>query len=502
MDLLLVLLLFLLLAYSSYKFIAAWTTPNLASSNLPPGPKPLPLIGNILVLGELPHKSLHRLSQTYGPIIKLSLGHLTTVVISSSTLAKEALQTYDTSFPQRFIPDAVTVEGHDRLGLPWVPLSPLFRTLRRIYSMHLFSAKKLEATQDIRRESVRQLLSHVKECAREGKPVDVGEIAFTTTLNLLSNTVFSVDLVNGHSDSASGELKELVWNIMAVLGKPNMADYFPLLKRFDPHGSRRLMGLYCRKLTDLFERMIGERQKMRAENGRPRKNDVLDVLLDLCENQGEDGIDILLVKHIFLDVFTAGTDTTSSTLEWAMAELHRNPEKLQRAREELHQVIGKGQCVEESRIQSLPYLHAIVKETLRLHPPTPLLLPRKAVKDVRVGGNTIPGGAQVLVNAWAIGRDPKVWGEDTESFMPERFMGTEMDVKGHDDFGLIPFGGGRRICPGVSVSMRMLHAMLGTLLNNFDWEVVGEGGECLEEKFGITLHKAQPLKALPIPIPL
>lgn len=194
----------------------------------------------------------------------------------------------------------------------------------------------------------------------------------------------------------------------------------------------------------------------------------------------------------------AGTDTTSSTTEWAMAELLHNPEILKKAKAELEQIIGKGQLIQESDISRLPYLRATVKETMRIHPSVPFLIPRKVETDVEVYGYTVPMGAQVLVNAWAIGRDPSIWKNPT-TFMPERFLESEVDVRGQD-FELIPFGAGRRICLGLPLAMRMIPVVLGSLINSFDWKLEGgiaPGELDMEEKFGITLQKAQPLRAIP-----
>ncbi|BBG93900.1 cytochrome P450, family 71, subfamily A, polypeptide 20 [Prunus dulcis] len=183
-----------------------------------------------------------------------------------------------------------------------------------------------------------------------------------------------------------------------------------------------------------------------------------------------------------------------------MAELLRNPEKLSKAQEELKHIIGQGKPVEESDITRLPYLQAIIKETFKLHPAAPLLIPRKAGADVEICGYIVPKGAQVLVNAWAIGRDPSIW-ENPNSFMPERFLGLDIDVTGRN-FELIPFGGGRRICPGLPLAMRMLNLMLGSLLNCFDnWKLedgVAPETMNMEDKFGLTLEKAQPLIAVPM----
>lgn len=184
-----------------------------------------------------------------------------------------------------------------------------------------------------------------------------------------------------------------------------------------------------------------------------------------------------------------------------MTELVINPEIMSKAKKELEEVIGKGKPIEESDIARLPYLQAIIKETFRLHPPVPLLLPRKAAKDVEICGLTIPKDAQVMVNVWTIGRDPTLW-ENPTLFSPERFLESEIDVKGRN-FELAPFGAGRRICPGMVLALRMLLLMLGSLVNSFDWRL--EDGMKLEdldmeEKFGITLQKAQPLRVVPVQI--
>ncbi|KAF8030026.1 hypothetical protein BT93_E2446 [Corymbia citriodora subsp. variegata] len=467
-------------------------------SNLPPGPWPLPIIGNLLELGDLPHKSLARLAGTYGPIIKLELGYMTTVVVSSSTFAKEILQTHDAVLSNRMIPESITAHDHDKLGLPWVPVSPLFRNLRKVYNSHIFSSKKLDLNQHLRGEKVEELVAFVRKHADASEAVNIGEAAFRTSLNAISNMVFSFDMTDPLNPA--GELKELVWQIMFEIGKPNLADYFPVLKKIDPHGSKRRLEALFQKMFDFFDDAIQRRLQLRKEKGSARCNDVLDNLLDVVEDENET-LDISLVKHLFLDTFVAGGETTSSTLEWAMSELLRDPEKLSRTQAELHQVIGKGKKVEEADVSRLPYLQAVLKETFRLHPTVPLLLPRKSGEDLVVGGFTIPEGAQVLVNVFAIGRDPSVW-DDPDKFVPERFLGSDMDVRGQN-FELVPFGGGRRICPGLPLAMRMLPLMLGSLVNIFDWKledgVIPENIN-MEDKFGLTVQKAQSLKAVPIPL--
>lgn len=201
------------------------------------------------------------------------------------------------------------------------------------------------------------------------------------------------------------------------------------------------------------------------------------------------------------DLFVAGTDTTSSTLEWAMAELIKNPEKMRKARTELHQFVGKNGELEESQVSKVPFLQAVIKETLRLHPPAPFLVPHKANCAVELCGFLVPQNAEILVNVWAMGRDPSIW-DNPNLFGPERFMESEIDFRGRD-FELIPFGAGRRICPGLPLASRALGFMLASLLYHFDWKLPdGLKPEDMDmsQNYGFTLHKVQPLRAIPIQV--
>ncbi|XAR70380.1 Geraniol 8-hydroxylase [Bertholletia excelsa] len=466
------------------------------SRKLPPGPAPFPVIGNLHQLGDKPHQSLAELAKTYGPILSLKQGQLTTVVISSPTLAKEILQKQDLAFSNRSVRDALRACDHHKNAIPWLPVSAQWRTLRKICNSHVFSAQKLDGNRHLRRHKVDELLSEVRRSCDAGVPVEIFHVTFKTSLNLLSSTFFSMDWASTESD-ITGELKETVTQIFEDIGKFNLVDYFPVLAGFDPQGIRRRMAVNFRKMYEMFEVTINQRLEAKRLNRYIPSNDVLDTLLSISED--DEGFDRAHVKILLLDLFTAGTDTTSSTLEWTMTELFRNPKILLKAQEELQQVIGRGNPIEESDIIRLPYLNAIIKENFRLHPPAPLLLPRRVEADAEVSGFTVPRGAQVLVNVWAIGRDPCTW-ERPNEFMPERFLGSEVDVRGRD-FELLPFGGGRRICPGLPLAQRMVHLMLASLLNSFDWRL--ENGVLpenlgVEEVFGLTLRKANPLKLIPI----
>ena len=180
------------------------------TASLPPGPRPYPIIGNILHLGDKPHQSLANLSKTYGPVMSIKVGSVSTIVISSPETAKEVLNRYDPSFSGRTIPDAVRAHNHHESSVVWLPASSQWRKIRKIISTQLFSVQQLDASQNLRRKIVQELLDHVGECCSRGCAVDIGGAVFTASLNFLANTIFSVNLAHGHDSDFSQEFKNVV----------------------------------------------------------------------------------------------------------------------------------------------------------------------------------------------------------------------------------------------------------------------------------------------------
>ncbi|XP_052210605.1 geraniol 8-hydroxylase-like [Diospyros lotus] len=469
-----------------------------SAKKLPPGPAGLPLIGSLYRLGPRPNQTLAELSKIYGPIMTLKLGTVTTIVASSADAAKAILQTHDHSFSGRPVPVSVATQPNPDATIAWVPSDNSWRSRRRICATQMFNAQKLDQLQHLRQRKVQELVSHIKCHAVSEAPVDIGRAAFATTLNLMSNTIFSIDMVGPDFNSAQ-EFKDLVWAIMENAGKPNLSDYFPVLRRLDLQGLKQRIRPAYKRLHEIFDEVIEKRLRDRSfdpVNGK--KGDFLDSLLDQCEEDGSN-FNSTTIKPVILDLFIAGSDTSAITTEWAMAELLRNPNILERARNEIITNIGTDRQMQESDIDNLPYLRAVVKETMRLHPAAPLLLPHKARNDVELLGFVVSKNTQVLVNAWAIGRDAKHW-EDPSSFSPQRFLNSGLDYKGRD-FEYIPFGAGRRICPGIPLAIRMVHLMLASILQSFNWKLPpGTMPEKMdmEQQFGVTLKKAVPLLAIPV----
>uniref|UniRef100_J3N174 Cytochrome P450 n=1 Tax=Oryza brachyantha TaxID=4533 RepID=J3N174_ORYBR len=469
---------------------------------LPPGPRPLPLIGSLHLLGDQPHRALAGLAKTYGPLMSLRLGAVTTVVVSSPEAAREFMQRHDAVFATRSVPDATG--DHARNSVPWLAPGRRWRELRKIMATELFATHRLDALRRLRQEKVAELIDHVSRLAHEGTPVDIGRVAFTTILNLLSRTIFSRDLTSLDDHGASKEFQQVITDMMQAAGSPNLSDFFPALAPVDLQGwRRRLAGLFVR-LHRLFDAEIdhrGVRGGGAARHGQKEEEDFLEVLLRLAARDDDTaGLDGDTLRSLFTDLFAAGSDTSSSTVEWAMAELLQNPLSMAKACDEIGRVLGSRRKIEESDVLQLTYLQAVIKETLRLHPPAPFLLPRQATKTIQILGYTIPKDTKVLVNVWAMGRDRDVWRKPL-TFMPERFIERSVDFKG-GDFELIPFGAGRRICPGLPLAVRMVHVVLASLLLHFNWRLPDEtqrNGIDTTEKFGVTLAKATPLCAIATP---
>ncbi|KAI4974311.1 hypothetical protein ZWY2020_047591 [Hordeum vulgare] len=298
--------------------------------NLPPGPRPLPLVGNLLSLGALPHRSLARLAERHGPIMALRLGTVTTVVASSADAARDILQRHDAAFSGRFVLDGTHVSAHYTHSMVWLPASsPRWRALRKVCAGELFAPHRLDMHQSLRREKVQQLVSHVTELAREGTPVAVGGLAFTTALNLLSSTIFSTDLADLDDRHVKpGEFKAILAELNVTVGLPNLSDFIPEVAWLDLQGlRRRIEGLFHR-LHAIMDEQIERHMLDRAATGDPTKKNFLDVLLDYRNTDDDKGFERQTLLSLLSDLFSAGTDTSSATVEWAMAELLLNPSSI------------------------------------------------------------------------------------------------------------------------------------------------------------------------------
>ncbi|KAK7388881.1 hypothetical protein VNO78_23708 [Psophocarpus tetragonolobus] len=482
-----------------YRVLKLVTGPSLP---LPPGPRPWPIVGNLPHMGPAPHQSLAALAQRYGPLMHLRLGFVDVVVVASAAVAEQFLKVHDANFSSRPYNSRTTYLTYNKQDLVYAPYGPRWRFLRKLSTVHMFSAKAMNDFSQLRQEEVERLTRNLARPSSEA--VNLRQLLNICTTNILSRIMIGRRIFYDNSsncDPRANEFKSMVVELMVLVGIFNIGDFIPFLDWLDLQGVKSKMKKLHKKF-DAFLTSILEEHKI-SKNEKHR--DLLSVLLSLKETPQE-GYKLVEpeIKAILEDMFIAGTDTTSSTVEWAIAELIKNPRIMVQVQQELNTVVGQDKLVTELDLPNLPYLNAVVKETLRLHPPTPLSLPRVAEESCEIFGYHIPKGATLLVNVWAIGRDPKEWLDPLE-FKPERFLPNgekiDVDIRGNN-FEVIPFGAGRRICVGMSLGLKVVQLLIATLAHAFDWGL--ENGSDpkklnMDEAYGLTLQRAVPLFVHPRP---
>ncbi|XVE50825.1 hypothetical protein DITRI_Ditri01bG0194700 [Diplodiscus trichospermus] len=461
-----------------------------------PGPWKLPLIGNLhQIASSLPHKILRDLARKHGPLMHLQLGEISTVVVSSPEIAKEIMKTHDTIFayrPALVVPKITTYNYKD---IAFAPYGNYWRLLRKICNKELLSATRVQSFRSIREEEVLNLSKMIHES--DGKPINLSEKIFAMTHGITARAAFGKKCKEDELFiSNNRELLELSSGFC-------VDDFYPSVKLLQNFSGLRLKVKKFHQDNDrIFENIINEHKERRAkERGRDEEaqEDIVEVLLRL-QQQAEFPLSDDEIKSVILDIFSAGSDTSSTTVDWAMSYMLRNPRVMKEAQTEVRQIFeGKGN-VDETGLNDLKYLKAVVKETLRLNPPVPFLLPRECNQTCQINGYEIVAKTRVLINAWAMGRDPSYWPE-AERFYPERFLNSSVDFIG-TNFEFIPFGAGRRICPGILFALPNVLLPLAQLLFHFDWKLPnGMKQENLDmtEVFGLSLKRKHDLILVPTP---
>ncbi|XP_034688186.1 flavonoid 3',5'-hydroxylase 2-like [Vitis riparia] len=419
------------------------------------------------------------------------------VVASTPGAARAFLKTLDINFSNRLPNAGATLLAYHAQVMVFADYGARWKLLRKLSNLHMLGGKALEDWSQVRAVELGHMLRAMLELSQRAEPVVVPEMLTFSMANMIGQVILSRRVFETKG-SESNEFKDMVVELMTSAGYFNIGDFIPSIAWLDIQGIQRGMKHLHRKFDRLLTKMMEEHTASAHERkGNP---DFLDVIMANQENSTGEKLTITNIKALLLNLFTAGTDTSSSVIEWSLAEMLKNPSILKRAHEEMDQVIGRSRRLVESDLPKLPYLQAICKESFRKHPSTPLNLPRVSTQACEVNGYYIPENTRLSVNIWAIGRDPDVW-ESPEEFRPERFLSgrnEKIDPRGND-FELIPFGAGRRICAGTRMGIVLVEYILGTLVHSFDWKMPDGVEINMDEAFGLALQKAVSLSAMVTP---
>ncbi|XP_078158785.1 (+)-piperitol/(+)-sesamin synthase CYP81Q2-like [Carex rostrata] len=476
------------------KFVLSYTHKRI----LPPSPPALPFIGHLYLFKKPLHHTLVRISQRYGPITFLRFSSRPVLVISSQLLAEECFTTHDLCFANR--PQLLSVKRSDGniVGMGNANYGPYWRSLRKIAAVELLSPQQIDASSDVRAREVEDMARLIFKswnktcCIRSNRSDGMNKLELKTrifeqSLNVLMTMIagkrFYGDKIDDMEETK--QFREAVGEHMASSGASNIEDFVPVLGLLDLNGVIKKRVHLVKQMLEMIQKLIDEHRTNRAEI----KKTMISHLLELQRKDPEAYSD-QIIRRISLNIFLAGTDTTANTIEWAMAHLLNNPQVLKKAAAEIDKSVGNERLINESDMDQVPYLGCIIREVLRLYPGAPLLLPHESREDVTIGGYKIPHGTMLLVNVYHIHRDPDIW-EEPEKFMPERFDNGKAEGK-----FMIPFGMGRRRCPGEGLAMREVGLILGTLIQCFDWERTTNDLVDLTEGSSLALPKVVPLEAM------
>ncbi|KAL5759993.1 hypothetical protein ACOSP7_018497 [Xanthoceras sorbifolium] len=434
----------------------------------------------------------------------LKFGRLPIIVISSAEAAREVLKIHDLDSCSRPHLTGCGKLTYNNIDITFAPYGDYWREIRKICVLELFSLKRVQSFRFIREEEIGLLMNSLSQSSSSATSVDLSEKMLSLTGSIVLRIAFGQRFQGSNLDNRH-KFAELIHAAIALLGTLSVDECLPYNIGWIVD---KLSGFHTRldnvfhELDIFFQQIISDHLK--PERTTQEQEDIIDVMLKIERKQRESGEAWLTkdhIKAIILDIFLAGVDTSSVTVIWAMAELVRNPRVVSKAQDEIRNYIGKKGRVTEDDIDKFPYLKMIIKETLRLHPPLPLLVPRETISHFKVSGYDIHPKTLIQINVWAIGRDPKYW-KKPEEFYPERFRDNSVDYNGHN-FEFLPFGSGRRICPGIHMGLTNSELALANLLYSFNWKLpngMEEEDINMEETVGqsIVVRKKTPLILVPV----
>uniref|UniRef100_A0A2P2JNX3 Cytochrome P450 n=1 Tax=Rhizophora mucronata TaxID=61149 RepID=A0A2P2JNX3_RHIMU len=472
----------------------------------------LPIIGHLHLLGaqKTLARTLAAMADKYGPIFTIWLGKHRAVVVSGSEAIKECFTTNDRILASRPKSSHGEYLSYNYASFGFASYGTYWRNIRKIATIQLLSSQRLKLLRHVQVSEVNMLIKDLyffyKTNNRDSSKIVISEHLEQLTLNMITRMIAGKRYFNSCNSENEGEGKrigELMKEFMYISGALVPSDLIPFLRWMNYFlGPIKTMKRLSREFDLVLESWIEEHKTKRLKISEPKnmQEDFIDVLLSVLEDDLIFGhTRNTIIKATAMTLLIAGADTTSIALTWILANLLSNRHALERAQEELDLKVGRERWVEDSDVGNLVYLQAIVKETLRLYPPGPLSVPHEAAEDFCISGYHVPKGTRLLVNLWKLHRDPNVW-SSPEEFMPERFltMQANMGVSGQD-FVLIPFGSGRRSCPGMTFALQAIHMTLAKLLQGFNLTTPMNVPVDMTEGLGITLPKATPLEVQIVP---
>ncbi|CAL1400003.1 unnamed protein product [Linum trigynum] len=469
-----------------------------AQKNPPEPSNAWPIIGHLRVLAgpQPPHRALGALADKLGPVFSLRIGSHRVVVVSSPEIAKDLFTVNDAAVLSRPALTTAKYMSYNFALSAAGPYGAYWRQMRKIQMVELLSNSRLELHRHLREsvveESVKGLHRKVVAAGGQGLEVElkswVGDLSLGLMLRMIVGKQSSSAAARGEYSRFMGAVEEF----FRYLGMFVVRDAIPCLGWMDVGGHEKEMKSVAKELDDHLQVWLVQHKRNRVDPGlinstETREQDFMDVLLSVLDEDSHHGYDRdTVIKATSLSMIVGGIDTTTATVTWAIALLLNHRHVLLKAQEELDRYVSRERAVTEEDIGKLVYLQAIVKESMRLCPVGPLLMPREFTTDCDVGGYRVRKGTWLMVNAWRINTDADVWADPTE-FRPERFLTTHkhIDVKGQN-FELFPFGSGRRSCPGMNLALQVVLLVLASFLHVFEISTPGDKPVDMRESIGLT----------------
>ncbi|PKU65916.1 Isoflavone 2'-hydroxylase [Dendrobium catenatum] len=474
----------------------------------PSPPNSFPILGHLHLLQKPLHQSLASLSTQHGPILLLRFGNHPALIVSSASIANECFTTNDIALADRPHFPSMAVITYNHTSLPFAAYGPHWREMRRIATVEALSGPRLAFFSDIRADEARSL---ARSLFHSSGKVEISSSLFGLAMNVMMRIIIIKCVTGKRYYGEKGEkeeahnFKDVIEKIFSLTGANNVGDFLPAaIGWFARREVDKKLARYHKYRDEIVQSLIEEHKMRRREEEEEEEKEgglkqkqkihktMIDALLSLQDEQPEQYTDVF-IKSLINSLIAAGTDTSSNTIEWSMSLLLNNPDKLEKARQEIDDQIGHDRLLEESDLIKLPYLHCIINETFRLYPVAPLLIPHVAREDCEIGGYAVDRGTLLLVNVHKIHRDPAIWSEPTK-FLPERFQNAKEEEG--SKMTMMPFGMGRRRCPGEGLALKEIGLVLGILIQCFEWKRIGAEEVDMTEGSGLTMPRAKHLEAL------